>query len=109
MNKTRQTKAHLEYLAFYPQMSVSIPPLYPRLQFSKPSFVDICPSELKESYHPYIIEALKLMYGKAPDEINTEEWDQFWPYYNWKKEKGEPIESEVSPQSYLRGFPQSSP
>ena len=95
MNKTRHAKAPLKYLAFYPQMSVSIPPLYLRLQFSKPSFVDICPEEQKESYHPYLIEALKLMYGKTPDKMSTEEWDQFWHYYNWKKEKGEPIESDI--------------
>ena len=77
------------------QLSISIPPLHPKLDFSKTTFIDICPAQPKQSYHPYVIEAMQLMYSKAPDELTAEEWDQFRAYYEWKKSKGEPIEEDI--------------
>ena len=76
------------------QMSIAIPPYHPQLALSMPTVMDICPSPPKPNYHPYVIEAMKLMYAKAPDELSEDEFEQFWAYYDWKKSKGEPIEED---------------
>ena len=68
--------------------------------------MDISPVNPKPKYHPYVVEAIKLMYAKAPDELTPEEWNQFTEYYKWRKAKGEPVEEDIvyKPRSSW-GFP----
>ena len=77
------------------QQPISIPAFLPQLANSKATVIDIFPAQPEPSYHPYVREAIKLMYAKAPDELTPEEWDQFRAYHSWKKSKGEPIEEDI--------------
>ena len=69
-------------LAVFPQLSISIPRILPNLTFSKSTILDISQAQPKPTYHyhPYVLEAIKLMYAKAPDELTSEEWNQFHAY-----------------------------
>ena len=75
--------------------NISIPPKYQILTYSKTTSIDISPTEPKPNYHPYVVEAIKLMYSKAPDELSADEWEQFQGYHKWKRDKGEPIETDI--------------
>ena len=77
------------------QLPISIAASYPVLSISKTRAIDINPDQPKPNYHPYVVEAIKLMYAKSPDELTAEEWEKFVEYYNWKKAKGEPIEEDI--------------
>ena len=76
------------------QSAISVSPRSPQLGFAKTTVINISPAPPKPEYHPYVIEAIKLMYAKAPDELSSDELEQFEQYYNWKKSKGEPIEED---------------
>ena len=77
------------------QVQIYILPECLSLAYSKPTLININPTNATANYHPYVVEAIKLMYSKAPDELSADEWDQFQAYYQWKKEKGEPIENDI--------------
>ena len=76
------------------QSAISVSPRSPQLGISKTTVKNISPAPPKPEYHPYVIEAIKLMYAKAPDELSSDELEQFEEYYNWKKSKGETIEED---------------
>ena len=51
------------------QSAISVSPRSPQLGFAKTTVINISPAPPKPEYHPYVIEAIKLMYAKAPDEF----------------------------------------
>ena len=62
------------------------------LSFTKCSPISIAPRPI---YHPAIINASKAMHGKHPSELTPEEVHKFNFYLRWKKEQGEPVESDI--------------
>ena len=73
----------------------------PNLQFSKPVLTsylpvkDVQPVPSKPSYHPYILEACRLMYGgKHPEQLTMDEKEHFRRFQQWKTDNGEPIEED---------------
>ena len=79
------------------QLPLSIPLVKPclNLGFSEPTILEFRPNLPKPKYHPYIVEAIRLMYSKSPEELTPDEWEQFKDYHKWKKEKCEPIEEDL--------------
>ena len=53
-------------------------------------------SSSKNTYHPNIIEACKLIYGKSPDRLTSEEAQHFQGYREWKIANGLPIETDIA-------------
>ena len=49
----------------------------------------------QNSYHPHIIEACRLMYGKPPDQLSPEEAEHFNGYQEYKIHNGLPIEEDI--------------
>ena len=74
--------------------SVDILPKSKHLSFSKPTACNIFPSHPKPEYHPHIVEACRLMYGKQPDQLTPDESQHFRGYQQWKCDNGEPIEED---------------
>ena len=64
------------------------------LSFSKPTLTCMLPAICQPQFHPNIIEACKLIYGKLPNELTDEENEHFNGYKQWKIENGEPIEED---------------
>ena len=58
-----------------------------------PSF-NLLPVNQAPEYHPHIVEAIRLMYGKKPEQLTVEESEHFNGYCNYKRDKGEPIEED---------------
>ena len=52
------------------------------------------PSPPKPTYHPNIIEASRMLYGKHPDKLSSEERDHFSGYRQYKIDYGQPIEED---------------
>ena len=62
---------------------------------SKPDIFSIPPSSPKPQYHPYILEACRLMYGgKHPEQLTPQEEEYFKGFQQWKIENGEPVEED---------------
>ena len=53
------------------------------------------PKSSKSCYHPHIIEACRLMYGKPPDQLSPEEAKHFNGYQEYKIRNGLPIEEDI--------------
>ena len=75
--------------------SVNISPNFPNLSFSKPTVLNLLSPPPSPKFHPYVVEACRLMYGKLPDQLNSEESENFRRYRQWKEDSGEPIEEDV--------------
>ena len=58
-----------------------------------PSF-NLLPVKQAPEHHPHIVEAIRLMYGKKPEQLTVEESEHFNGYCNYKRDKGEPIEED---------------
>jgi hypothetical protein len=64
------------------------------LTFSRPTLCSILPSPPGPQHHPNIVEACKMLYGKHPDQLSSEERNHFSGYRQWKMDNGEPIEED---------------
>ena len=64
------------------------------LSLSQPTLCSIQPSPPKPLHHPNIIEACRLLYGKHPDKLSSEEREHFSGYRQYKINNGEPIEED---------------
>ena len=78
-------------------MTISISPSKPTLAFSRTTLIDIpsVKTQKKMEYHPYVKEAIKMLYATEPDRLTEEQWEHFRGYYEYKKSKGEPIETDI--------------
>ena len=71
----------------------------PLLSFSKVSYHEIPPkpeSNSKITYHPNVIEACKMIYGKLPEQLTAGEAQHFQAYREWKIGNGQPIETDIA-------------
>ena len=77
-------------------MTISISPSKPTLTFSRTTLIDIpsVKTQKKPEYHPYVKEAIKMLYATEPDWLTEEQWEHFRGYYEYKS-KGEPIETDI--------------
>ena len=64
------------------------------LSCSKPTITCILPAICQPQFHPNIVEACKMIYGKLPNELTDEENEHFNGYKQWKIDNGEPIEED---------------
>ena len=64
------------------------------LSLSQPTLCSIQPSPPKPLHHPNIIEACRLLYGKHPDKLSSEEREHFSCFRQYKINNGEPIEED---------------
>ena len=53
-------------------------------------------SSSTNTYHPNIIGACKLIYGKSPDQLTSEEAEHFQGYCEWEIANGQPIEKDIA-------------
>ena len=67
----------------------------PVLSIVKVSNHEISP-EPKNTCHPNIIEACRMIYGKSPDQLTDEEAQHFQGYREWKIANGQPIETDIA-------------
>ena len=86
----------------FSQCTITIYPVKKCLSLAKMVSVSIPPAMVSRArpsipmttYHPYIVEACRLMYGKKPDQLTSEESAHFKGYRQYKIDKGEPIEED---------------
>ena len=64
------------------------------LTVTKPVLFSIPPAQPKPFLHPHIVEAIKMLYGKAPNELNQDEKEHFKGYQEYKIRSGLPIEED---------------
>ena len=64
------------------------------LSFSRPTICSIEPSPPKPIPHPNIVEACRMLYGKHPEKLSSEEREHFSGYRQYKINNGEPIEED---------------
>ena len=62
------------------------------LTIMRPTLTSIPPRTI---YHPAVINACLSMHGKHPSDLNHDEVAKFNLYIQWKRERGEPIETDV--------------
>ena len=88
--------SNLQELSISLTNSISIPsrPKSKCLSIIRLASFNSCPANQTHDYHPHIIEACRLMYGKKPDQLTSDEEEHFEGYQEWKNEKGEPIEED---------------
>ena len=70
----------------------ALPARKPNLSIIKNAAVSIPPRRI---YHPAIHNIARTMFNKHPDELSEEEIEKFNSYCEWKRENGEPIETDV--------------
>ena len=78
------------------------------LTFSLPTLCSILPSPPGPQHHPNIVEACQMLYRKHPDQLSSEERDNFSGYRQWKMDNGEPIEEDfvnIPSESRLKPTP----
>ena len=63
-----------------------------KLTVDKPTLISITPRKI---YHPAVINACLSMHGKHPSDLNDDEVNKFNLYIQWKRERGEPIETDI--------------
>jgi hypothetical protein len=78
------TKTTLPCTSFFPKE--------PQLSLVKNNGIDIRPRKI---YHPTIINACLALFKKHPDLLAQDEILEFYNYRSWRKEMGEPLESNV--------------
>ena len=92
----------IKVLSFSQCTIINIYPLKKCLSLAKMVSVSIPPSMAFPArpsipiptYHPHIVEACRLMYGKKPDQLTPEESAHFKGYWQYKMNNGEPIEED---------------
>ena len=58
------------------------------LSFTQPIIFSLPPILPKSSFHPYIVEASKMLYGKPPWELTADQTEHFKGYQDYKIRSG---------------------
>jgi hypothetical protein len=65
------------------------------LSFTYPIIFSVPPILPEPSFHPYIVEASKMLYGKPPWELTSDQTEHFKGYQDYKFRSGLPIEEDL--------------
>ena len=84
-------------LSIQKNIQIDIPPtMKPKtLSFTHPTIVSVPPILPEPSFHPYIVEASKMLYGKPPWELTSDQIEHFKGYQEYKIRSGLPIEEDI--------------